>query len=378
MRPPVGLSEASTLHGLSSPSTCLYSSVESHGSSGRFDVTSTKSAMPLADRVDLRRRFTPRLFNSKSTDFDPSESLMADVNQALVKTVDWIETNGLAVGLGVITVTGFGLGFGTDSTDNIPDPYNRISSIIGWIYFACWSVSFWPQVFLNWRRQSVVGLSLDFLVYNILGFLCYAIFNCAFFWNDTVQREYAKFHDGNRNAVQVNDVFFALHAVFVTILTYYQTTIYTRGGQVVSTTCKTIVGGSLIVSAVFFLLGYIVNSEVLSALNFLYLLSYVKLGVSLVKYIPQVILNYERKSTAGWTIWNVLLDFTGGMLSMAQIIMTSAVTNDWSAITGDPVKFGLGFTSVFFDIIFIVQHYVLYPEAADTAVENEEAPLLKA
>ncbi|CAK4082959.1 unnamed protein product [Aphanomyces euteiches] len=303
---------------------------------------------------------------------------MTDVNQALVKTVDWIETNGLAVGLGVIAVTGFGLGFGTDSTDNIPAPYNRISSIVGWIYFACWSVSFWPQVFLNWRRQSVVGLSLDFLVYNILGFLCYAIFNCAFFWNDTVQREYAKFHDGHRNAVQVNDVFFALHAVFVTIFTYYQTTIYTRGGQVVSTTCKTIVGGSLIVSAVFFLLGYIVNSEVLSALNFLYLLSYVKLGVSLVKYIPQVILNYERKSTAGWTIWNVLLDFTGGMLSMAQIIMTSAVTNDWSAITGDPVKFGLGFTSVFFDIIFIVQHYVLYPEAAVTPLENEEAPLLKA
>ncbi|KAF0689074.1 Aste57867_19346 [Aphanomyces stellatus] len=295
----------------------------------------------------------------------------------LHKTVDWIETNGLAVGLAVITVTGLGLGFATDATDNIPAPYNRISSIVGWIYFACWSVSFWPQVFLNWRRQSVVGLSLDFLVYNILGFVCYAIFNCAFFWSDAVQAEYMKLHDGHRNAVQVNDVFFALHAVLVTSLTYYQTTIYSRGGNSISVTCKSVVGGSLVVSGLFFLLGYVVSNEWFSTLNFLYLLSYVKLGISLVKYIPQVYLNFQRKSTVGWTIWNVLLDFTGGMLSMAQIIMTSAVTDDWSAITGDPVKFGLGFVSVFFDIIFISQHYILYPNAVDS-IDGEEAPLLKA
>jgi cystinosin len=34
--------------------------------------------------------------------------------------------------------------------------------------------------------------------------------------------------------------------------------------------------------------------------------------------------------------------------------------DDWSGVTGDPVKFGLGFVSIFFDIIFIIQHYVVY------------------
>lgn len=38
----------------------------------------------------------------------------------------------------------------------------------------------------------------------------------------------------------------------------------------------------------------------LSWLNWLYFLSFVKLGISLVKYIPQVLLNYKRKSTVGW------------------------------------------------------------------------------
>uniref|UniRef100_A0A182SCF3 Uncharacterized protein n=1 Tax=Anopheles maculatus TaxID=74869 RepID=A0A182SCF3_9DIPT len=41
-----------------------------------------------------------------------------------------------------------------------------VSSVIGWIYFAAWTVSFWPQMIINYRRQSVVGLSFDFLTLN--------------------------------------------------------------------------------------------------------------------------------------------------------------------------------------------------------------------
>ena len=35
-----------------------------------------------------------------------------------------------------------------------------VSSTIGWAYFSCWSLSFWPQTLLNWSRKSVEGLSL--------------------------------------------------------------------------------------------------------------------------------------------------------------------------------------------------------------------------
>ncbi|KAF0689075.1 Aste57867_19347 [Aphanomyces stellatus] len=302
----------------------------------------------------------------------------------LLKAVDWIERHGLAIGLAVIIITGFGLGFANDSTDNIDQPYNRISSIIGWIYFACWSVSFWPQVFLNWRRQSVVGLSLDFLVYNSLGFTCYTIYNCAFFWSGAVQVQYMKIHNGHPNSVQSNDVFFAIHAILVTLFTVYQTTVYTRGDQNVSFLCKAIVTIAILLALVFFIVCFAApTSSLFTTLNFLYFLSYIKLGISLIKYIPQAVLNYQRKSTVGWTIWNVLLDFSGGMLSLAQLIMTAIVTDDWSAATGNPVKFGLGFVSVFFDIIFITQHYILYPEKAHDKIgeitpDSKDAPLLKA
>lgn len=71
-------------------------------------------------------------------------------------------------------------------------------------------------------------------------------------------------------------------------------------------------------------------------------------------------MNYRRKSTVGWSIGNILLDFTGGMLSMLQMILNAYNFDDWNSIFGDPTKFGLGLFSVCFDILFMVQHYILY------------------
>ena len=37
----------------------------------------------------------------------------------------------------------------------------------------------------------------------------------------------------------------------------------------------------------------------------------------------KVYMNYKRKSTVGWSIGNVLLDFAGGALSILQMILIS-------------------------------------------------------
>lgn len=51
----------------------------------------------------------------------------------------------------------------------------------------------------------------------------------------------------------------------------------------------------------------------------------------------------------------MLLDFTGGTLSVAQLLFDGWTTDHWKSVIGDPVKFGLGFCSMFFDIIFMIQ-----------------------
>jgi len=37
--------------------------------------------------------------------------------------------------------------------------------------------------------------------------------------------------------------------------------------------------------------------------------------------VIQALMNFRRKSTVGWSIGNILLDFTGGVLSMLQMFL---------------------------------------------------------
>lgn len=62
-----------------------------------------------------------------------------------------------------------------------------ISNVIGWCYFVAWSISFYPQMYTNFRRKSVVGLNFDFLSLNIAGFLLYSVFNAGLYFSSDIQ-----------------------------------------------------------------------------------------------------------------------------------------------------------------------------------------------
>lgn len=242
---------------------------------------------------------------------------------------------------------------------SLPDPWRTASGLIGWTYFAAWSISFWPQVFTNAARRSVVGLSFDYIAFNLLGFSCYTAYNAALFWNPTVRAQYAARYNGSMPSVQSNDVFFGVHAVLVTALIVVQVASYERGGQRVSRLAMVLLAG--LITTVVVGAGLLASgAAAMTALDFVTLLSYVKLAITLLKYTPQAVLNWRRKSTLGWTVHNVLLDFTGGLLSVVQLVGDSTSTGDWSGVTGNVVKFALGFTSMVFDVVFMTQHYCLY------------------
>ncbi|XP_077284588.1 lysosomal cystine transporter cystinosin isoform X2 [Arctopsyche grandis] len=241
----------------------------------------------------------------------------------------------------------------------------HISSVVGWIYFVAWSISFYPQIYINFKRKSVVGLNFDFISLNIVGFVLYSLFNLGLFYIPEVQEEYFNRYPRGLNPIQVNDIFFSLHAVLATTFTIVQCFLYERENQRVSTTARIILGIFGVVILVSLILAATI---VITWLDFLYYCSYIKLSITLIKYVPQAYMNYRRKSTVGWSIGNIFLDFVGGTLSMLQMILNAYNYNDWVSIFGDPTKFGLGLFSVIFDIFFMIQHYVLY-RGADKIID---------
>ncbi len=105
-------------------------------------------------------------------------------------------------------------------------------------------------------------------------------------------------------------------------------------------------------------------------IDVVYGVSYLKLFITVVKYIPQVYTNWLCGSTVGWSIGQNMLDLVGAVLSVAQLFIDSFVLEDggggggggggWSGVLGNPVKFALGNVTVVFDVIFVLQHYVWF------------------
>jgi cystinosin len=46
-----------------------------------------------------------------------------------------------------------------------------LSAVFGVIYFTAWSVSFYPQPMLSYRRKTTSGTTVDFPLLNCLGTL---------------------------------------------------------------------------------------------------------------------------------------------------------------------------------------------------------------
>ncbi|XP_045764556.1 cystinosin homolog isoform X4 [Maniola jurtina] len=243
-----------------------------------------------------------------------------------------------------------------------------ISYIMGWIYFVAWSISFYLQIYINFKRKSVVGLNFDFLALNIMGFTMYSLFNCGLYFSEVIQAEYFSRHPRSHNPVQLNDVFFSLHAAFATLVTITQCFIYEREDQRVSNVGRSILGGFVGVIIITASLG---AANKIAWLDFLYYCSYIKLCITLIKYVPQAYMNYKRKSTVGWSIGNIFLDFTGGFLSILQMTLNAYNYNDWISFFGDATKFGLGAFSLAFDIFFMLQHYVFYRHADEKKYDLE-------
>jgi len=87
--------------------------------------------------------------------------------------------------------------------------------VLGWFAFIVWSISFYPQVILNFRRKrflfflflffslclirlfnsyfeifSVVGLNFDFVLLNLTKHSSYLIYNASLYFSSAIQKQY--------------------------------------------------------------------------------------------------------------------------------------------------------------------------------------------
>lgn len=196
----------------------------------------------------------------------------------------------------------------------------------------------------------------------------------AFYYSPVIRAQYAARNHGLTPTVAFNDIVFAAHAVVLCTITtsqYFLPSLWgfeRAPGTRPSRGITAVAAGSILAVCiiVFVVAGADPGADARTSwvwLDAIYTISYVKLLVTLIKYAPQLLTNYRNRSTRGWSIWQILLDFSGGTLSIAQQGIDSYLQRDWSGITGNPVKFALGNVSMLYDVFFMTQHYVLYRDS---------------
>ena len=111
------------------------------------------------------------------------------------------------------------------------DPWDIVSDVTGWGYFFAWSLSFYPQMIINYRRKSVEGFSVDFATLNVLGFFATACTLVPFISARRFKRITGCTPRQNELEAEQNDVVFALHALFASSVQWSQAYLcgYNRG-----------------------------------------------------------------------------------------------------------------------------------------------------
>ncbi|KAL2900366.1 Cystinosin-like protein, partial [Bienertia sinuspersici] len=211
--------------------------------------------------------------------------------------------------------------------------------VFGWVAFVAWSISFYPQVIMNFRRKSVVGLNLDFVVLNLTKHSSYLIYNVVLYFSATAQAHIAT----------------SMGLPRYSSLSSRETQRFSKV--------------ALVIICAVWLSAAVCVFVAIHRHSWLWLISVfntIQVTMTVIKYVPQAIMNFRLKSTDGFSIGNILLDLLGGVTNYGQMAMQSIdqilfLTESWVNFYGNIGKTLLSLVSIFFDILFIIQHYVLYP-----------------
>eukprot|EP00835_Amoeboradix_gromovi_P003599 NODE_245_length_12995_cov_0.297922.p4 type:complete len:231 gc:universal NODE_245_length_12995_cov_0.297922:6865-7557(+) len=195
-----------------------------------------------------------------------------------------------------------------------------LSSFLGWSYFLCWTVSFYPQIALNFKRKSTDGISKLFMFLNIVGFYSYSLYTAE-----------------STSLVSLSDRVFAIHAFSLSVITLWQFVIYD----------KITFQNMTVLSIALFSLSF---ANVMT-------LGLVKVLITILKYLPQIMKNYQRQSTKGFASKSVILDVSGGLLSLIQLIYDGLILNlDLIDIfVGNSTKLGLSIVTITMDCVLLIQ-----------------------
>ncbi|TKY46458.1 Cystinosin-like protein [Spatholobus suberectus] len=207
------------------------------------------------------------------------------------------------------------------------------------------------------QNRSVVGLNFNYLLLNNTKHTLYLIYNTSLYFSPAVRFQYnQKYGFDQMIPVAANDVAFSTHAVLLTAVLLFQVAIYERGSQSFSKVTTGFITAVWITVAICSFIAF-------PSKSWLWLISIfntMQVIMAVIKYVPQAVMNFMRRSTDGFSIGNVLFDFCGGLANYSQMVTQSIDQNSWVNFSGNIGK------------VLLSLHYVLYPSKKGASIPSSK------
>ena len=222
-------------------------------------------------------------------------------------------------------------------------------------YIFLWSFGFYSQIYTTIKKKTGDGYSLNFQIIGLTSTLYLLTYNIYLL-------------NKKKNYITIMDTIYAINTIILMsvqiLLCYY----YPRKINKLSWSSFVII----FVSILFIFLFYISSSFFeIGAREFIIFIGFSKLNITVVKYIFQVFLNFDRKNCFGLSIFYFLSDFFGSFFSLLQQGIGFYFFFDLDSF--NYTRFFLGIVSIFFDLIIFIQYFFFYPLKYDNLRKEKKS-----
>lgn len=228
-------------------------------------------------------------------------------------------------------------------------------------------MSLYPVLHLNYKLRCADSFSLDSLTLNIVGYMCYSYAIASQMFSQTVRAQYQLQFEGSLPLLSWADMFYTFHGLALQLLLLSQVILGPHlWGFSTERRSLHISGGTkvILVGLATFLIFQYYNNDDFRELNLVLNLSTVKLVISLIKYIPQVLLNMRRKSMYGLSRLQTGFDAAGAVFCLTELILKNKLPL-LEAIDSNRGKVGITLVTLLFSAIFSLQFYLYTSESPE-------------
>lgn len=250
-----------------------------------------------------------------------------------------------------------------------------LGEFCAWGYAIAWGASFYPTLYLNYKLGTADSISMDYIVLNIFGYISYSISICLQMFSADVRSQYQLAFEGKLPLLSGADLFYAFHGLALLSILLSQivlgNSLWGFHNERVKFKIHKMSRAIILLLAISASVTCYLSDSSFRMLGLSLNLAYFKIIISLIKYIPQVVHNYHRKSMFGISKLQLSLDLTGSVLCIFEFFLKDGISVA-EAIDANRGKFGITLVTSLFATIFMIQMYIYGTEDKGKKIKSED------